>query len=333
VSQQGSKNKGHFMKRLVFSIAAAAMVMCLLYIFGTMASRLPLPAAVIAQEPAKPVASVDPFAADDSPRRPHSTAPENRGPNGADQQSKPTSAKSSGVGSSPSEAIEAKLSKEENLEYPDIPLQEVIDQLQIKLGIPIVIDKKALEDAGIGTDKTVNVLLKGIRMDRALDLILGELELAWVVRDGYVLVTTVEKLDELLEVRVYNCSDLLESVKEPPKAPEGGFGGGSAVPAGAAPGGHSPGASAPGSTFGSPNTTGGQAPDLVPDFDSLITLIQTTLEPDSWQPAGGHGSIEPYHGGLLVINQNGQTHRRIEKLLNMMRQARKAEPGAVIRER
>ena len=70
----------------------------------------------------------------------------------------------------------------------------------------------------------------------------------------------------------------------------------------------------------------------MPDSDSLIDLIQTTLEPDSWADAGGNGSIESYHGGLLVINQDGQTHRRIELLLNMMRQAKQAEPGTVVRE-
>ena len=270
----------------------------------------------------------------------------------------------------PSEAIERILANPGNFEFSDVTLQDFVSALSAKFEIPIVIDKPAFDDAGIDTGKTLSTNLRGIRGDKFLDLTLDELGLSWVTRDGYLLITTNTKLLELLDIRVYNCSDLLERVKknQPAKGgPEGmGFdsmsGMSSAMaghPRGRMAGGMSgmagmpgmtgmPGMSSGGAMPGMPSGMGmgmgssgemsvagaeSSAPPLVEDSDELIRLIQTTVAAEHWQDVGGQGSIEAYPGGLLVINQHGQAHRRIENLLNMMRQARRAAPGTVVRER
>jgi general secretion pathway protein D len=224
--------------------------------------------------------------------------------------------------------LEDKLSKVDTFNYADITLQDVVDDLRTKTGIPIILDKGSLADEGIGTDQTVSIRLRDFPTNKLLDLMLDEMDLAWLVRDGYVLITTKTALETLQEMRVYNCSDLIEMV--PPKPPaKGGFGGP----------GQTGGFFAVGEVGGSTaaeNPTVGQAeqttPELIADNDSLIELIQNSVEPDTWTDAGGSASIEAYHGGLLVITHSGPTHRRIERLLNMMRQAREAEPGTVVRE-
>lgn len=51
-----------------------------------------------------------------------------------------------------------------------------------------------------------------------------------------------------------------------------------------------------------------------PDFDSLIELITTTVEPDSWEDLGGPGSIAPFATGVYVDSQG--TLQRVTKLSN-----------------
>ncbi len=49
------------------------------------------------------------------------------------------------------------------------------------------------------------------------------------------------------------------------------------------------------------------------DFDSLMNLIRTTIEPDTWSDNGGSSTMEPYFGGILLnpkalaAKQNGKT--------------------------
>jgi hypothetical protein len=254
-------------------------------------------------------------------------------------------------------AIESKLSQPMNHGYHDITLQDLVDVLPGTLGVPFLLDKKSLEDEGVGTGTTINFHLSSFPTDKFLDLMTRELDLAWVVRDDIVFITTQTALETLLEVRVYNCSDLIEMIPEPKRPFEGGFSGGfgegfQAPGVGPAPPGRPAG---PGGFFAVPqeaaaaenpaalaSQTGGTDPrrgnpresaKLVPDTDSLINLIQVTLLPETWAGTGGYASIESYHGGLLVINHHGQAHRRIEVLLNMMREAKQAPPGTVVRER
>ena len=62
------------------------------------------------------------------------------------------------------------------LEFIETPLTDVIDYLKDYHEIEIQIDKKALDDVGIGTDTPVTKNLKGISLRSALRLMLHELE-------------------------------------------------------------------------------------------------------------------------------------------------------------
>ncbi|RCS51878.1 DUF1598 domain-containing protein [Bremerella cremea] len=49
-----------------------------------------------------------------------------------------------------------------------------------------------------------------------------------------------------------------------------------------------------------------------PDFDSLIELITTTVQPESWEELGGPGSVAPFATGVYVDSQG--TLQRVTKL-------------------
>jgi type II secretory pathway component GspD/PulD (secretin) len=56
-------------------------------------------------------------------------------------------------------------------------------------------------------------------------------------------------------------------------------------------------------------------------MDSLITLIQDTVAPQSWYDAGGEATITAYESKKLVVLQTPENHREIVKLLQEMRKA------------
>ncbi len=56
------------------------------------------------------------------------------------------------------------------------------------------------------------------------------------------------------------------------------------------------------------------------DFDSLMNLIRTTIEPDTWVDNGGQSRMEPYPGNLsLVVSTTSDVHEQIKELLESLR--------------
>ncbi|MEM8733226.1 MAG: hypothetical protein AAGG44_03330 [Planctomycetota bacterium] len=95
-----------------------------------------------------------------------------------------------------------------------------------------------------------------------------------------------------------------------PPAIGGGFGlGGSSSP--------TMGSGAP-MSMGSPGAIGGGA--AMADFDTLMNLIQQTIDPDSWLANGGTSTILPYPSNLsLVVSAPQTTHEKITDLLESLR--------------
>jgi hypothetical protein len=90
------------------------------------------------------------------------------------------------------------------LDYSDQPLSDVVTQLSDEYGIPIQLNKAALEEAGIGTDKPVNVTLHNISLRSALRLMLKSHQLTYVIENEILFVTTVEDAEKDLKVCVYD---------------------------------------------------------------------------------------------------------------------------------
>ncbi len=92
----------------------------------------------------------------------------------------------------------------------------------------------------------------------------------------------------------------------------GGFGSGTGPMMGSPMGGGAP------LSMGSPGALGGGA--AMADFDTLINLIQQTVDPDSWLAAGGTSSILPYPSNLsLVVSAPQTTQEKIADLLESLR--------------
>ena len=106
-------------------------------------------------------------------------------------------------------AIEDALAGSTEMVFVEVPLQDVVNYLKDRHRIEIKIDNKALNDVGIGTDSPVTVSLKGISLRSALNLMLREHSLTWIIQDEVLMITTLEEADNQLSTRVYDVADLV----------------------------------------------------------------------------------------------------------------------------
>ncbi|NCY02446.1 MAG: hypothetical protein EBX36_05930, partial [Planctomycetia bacterium] len=98
----------------------------------------------------------------------------------------------------------------DDLNFQETPLRDVINQLKDKFDIPILADKKAFEDAGLDLDTTlVTQSVSGISLRSALRLLLGDIDLTYLIKDEVMLITTKEKAAENLVIKVYPVGDLV----------------------------------------------------------------------------------------------------------------------------
>ena len=217
-----------------------------------------------------------------------------------------------------SSPIEAALDKTIDLTLPpDCPLTDAMSILGEMLSIPMLVDSAALDAAGIAPDDPVNCDAKKITARTALEVILGPLELTCTPYAEVLLVTTPEAEEtDYQKVVVCPVLDLValpymhsqwrraleeqmaasDEDEDEEEAPHEGVSQAFAMAAEAS------------------------------DYDTLRDLILTTVEPDSWDEAGGRGSCRALPlAGALVIAQTHSVHQKIAALLADIR--RKKQVG------
>ena len=99
-----------------------------------------------------------------------------------------------------------------SLEFPDNTLREVVDFITTLHNIPIRLDEKALEDEGVNGETRINLVVSGITLRSALNLMLekvGDVELTYIIEDEVMKITTLEKAQSKPQTRVYPVGDLV----------------------------------------------------------------------------------------------------------------------------
>jgi hypothetical protein len=90
-----------------------------------------------------------------------------------------------------------------------MPLDNFLSQLAQATDLPILLDKRALEDVSIATSLKIEVPLPPMTIGRALDVVLHPKELAWTVCDEVLVVTTPAIEQESIILKVYPVHDLV----------------------------------------------------------------------------------------------------------------------------
>lgn len=94
-------------------------------------------------------------------------------------------------------------------DFTETPLADAIDYFKDHHHIEIQIDTKALQDEAVDTSVPVTRSLKGLKFRSALQMILRDLNLAYVIRNEVLLITSKTEADALMETRTYPVQELL----------------------------------------------------------------------------------------------------------------------------
>ncbi len=245
--------------------------------------------------------------------------------------------------------LAAALNSRMNLDFEDVPLRDVVTYLTEQTGITIHLSVKKLEEASVSVDSPVRSHFRNVRLSTFLDLMLKDYELAYVEKDDLIVITTPEDAESNLLIRVYDCRDLL-AMQAPPGADKfvpSAMRGGARVSGGMfsvqdapleaprRPTGMRPRVTdsalnevnqlAPGgSGLGGAGPSESQPTEPLTEHDlrahRLMNIITTNVDNQTWDEVGGPGSISEYNG-LIVVTQTAETHKKVERVLDMLRDA------------
>ena len=87
--------------------------------------------------------------------------------------------------------------------FIETPLSEAIQTISKLHQIPIVIDRRALEEFGLDSEARVNIDLKEVTLRSFLRLMLHDLELTYMVKDEVMQITTVEAAEDNRIMKMY----------------------------------------------------------------------------------------------------------------------------------
>lgn len=114
--------------------------------------------------------------------------------------------------------LRAALAQHHGFNWNETPLGEVAKELAEVLGAPVRLDRRALEDAGLDADTPLTATMHPMPIRKAVHRALEIIDLASYVDEGTLVITTKEKSDERLIVRVHDVTDLVVKDLDDPLA-------------------------------------------------------------------------------------------------------------------
>ena len=108
--------------------------------------------------------------------------------------------------------IEAALQKKVAVSFRETPLREFVSWLGETTGELCLLDHRSLEDVGVADDVPLNAEFQAISVRSTLNLVLRDLGLTWVLRDGALVITSQEDVESTLLVEVFDVGDLVRPI-------------------------------------------------------------------------------------------------------------------------
>ncbi len=235
------------------------------------------------------------------------------------------------------------------IDWEDRTFGDVIEWLESLAPVNVVVSWRELEMVGIDRDTPVTLRMRDATVASILTTVLEQSgdgdTLRWRGQDNTLKISTREAFNRKMYVRIYEVADLVFPVPDYP-TPNigpvggglggGGFGGGGLGGGlgggglgggglGGGPGGGLGGGGFGGGDFGGGGFGGGglggqggagagqgagHDGGVEENLDKLVELIKNTIEPDSWDDAGGKGTIRIWRQSLVVRN-NIEVHEKI----------------------
>lgn len=259
--------------------------------------------------------------------------------------------------------IQRKLLVPVEFNFNNTPLRQVIDDVRVMTGVNIVPDLAALEDERVNLDKPVTLKVENISLKSALNLLLSQMHLTYVIQDEVLKVTTDRMARGKLVQKVFSVADLVIPVEDfaVPNSSNlqrviertveqqtvrlgtgstpfnnGRFMMPDGTPVGTSTMTTNP--SQPNPSLTTNPTPGAMAysstvaPTKVTMQDVLIKLITNTVSPHTWSEVGGAGTIDYMPIGMaLVINQTPDVQEQVQELLDALRRLQDVEVAVEVR--
>jgi len=89
------------------------------------------------------------------------------------------------------------------MEFRETPLLDVLAEIQRAQGIPVQIDKKAFEDAGLDLQIPITQSIPDLSLRSAIHLLMDNLDLTYLIRNDVLMITTKDRASEFLNVVLY----------------------------------------------------------------------------------------------------------------------------------
>jgi hypothetical protein len=164
-----------------------------------------------------------------------------------------------------------------NVDYKNVGFIDVIEDISTRLGQPILLDKQSLADLGVSSETQVSLSVKGLTARTALRKILGDVGLGYIIKGEVIQVVSEKVAKETMVTRTYFLGNLLQG---------GMF-----------------------SDAGIRFVPGLTQFEAMQNVLSIVNLIQSSIDPPSWQANGGHGTVT-FHAPTMsiVIRNTAEVH-------------------------
>ena len=165
-------------------------------------------------------------------------------------------------------------------------LADFVQLVRQRYEVNIRIDVRELEDAGLTPNVPLHLSpVRAIRFKSFLNSVLEPVDLTWIIKSEWLVITTPEEAENGWETRLYLVGDLVGQRRA---------------------------------------TSGARAEAKIQqnDYDRLIRVITSSIACDTWDDVGGSGTIIPFPASrTLVISQTPQVHEQIAALLDSLGKA------------
>ncbi|MBX3413505.1 MAG: hypothetical protein KF708_12515 [Pirellulales bacterium] len=95
------------------------------------------------------------------------------------------------------------------IDMVEVPLADVIAYLSDYHHLQILLDRRGIEEAGCDGGVPITLKVKNISLESALNLMLDDLDLTWIIENGVLRITSHDRAEQHLTARLYPVSDLV----------------------------------------------------------------------------------------------------------------------------
>lgn len=110
--------------------------------------------------------------------------------------------------------LREKLDENVSVSFADTPLAAAVDELAEQTGADIRLDIPAMRESGVRQREPVSLHLSGRKLRTVLHVLLTDLDLTWILRDGVMWITSASEAEQQRKTAVYDVRDLCRNRTE-----------------------------------------------------------------------------------------------------------------------